>query len=154
MALKKIALYKGDSVQLCFLPSDRPKTLAAFDEIIHQREKTSIMIDTFSNGYPLCLDVSFLMENAPYGEHQIGLLSMAGTNNIKGAFKFEPLEEKEKNERKQAELIELKAKVERLVNALDYIYHSGVLMNDDVIAKAQWGLGMEVENPEAVEALR
>jgi hypothetical protein len=153
MALKKVALYKGDSVQLCFLPSDRPKTLAAFDEIIHQREKTSITIDTYSNGYPISLDVDFLRDHSPYGEHQIGLLSMTGGDTIKGAFKFESLEEQAINARKQSELIELKAKVERLVNALDYIYHSGVLMNDDVIAKAQWGLGMEVENPEAVEAL-
>lgn len=47
-----------------------------------------------------------------------------------------------------------KATIDRLINALDYIYQSGVLMNDDVIAKAQWGLGMEVENPQAVAALK
>lgn len=50
-------------------------------------------------------------------------------------------------------IAELKSKIDRLVNALDYIYQSGVLMNDDVVAKAQWGLGMEVENPDAVAAL-
>lgn len=47
-----------------------------------------------------------------------------------------------------------KSKIDRLVNALDYIYQSGVLTNDDVVAKAQWGLGIEVENPDAVAALK
>lgn len=43
---------------------------------------------------------------------------------------------------------------ERLANALEYIYESGSLLNKDVVDKARWGLGIEVENPEEIAALK
>lgn len=48
----------------------------------------------------------------------------------------------------------LDAENERLVNALQYIYESGILLDQDVLDKARWGLGLEVETPEEIAALK
>ncbi|NOI31874.1 hypothetical protein [Vibrio coralliilyticus] len=48
----------------------------------------------------------------------------------------------------------LDAENERLANALEYIYESGSLLNQDVVDKARWGLGMEVENEQEIAALK
>lgn len=88
MSLKRIALRKGDSVKLCFVPDTESCTLAAFDSIVHERQKSSITLDTFVHGFPLCLDFLFNIDHAPFGEHHIGL-TKAG--NIIGTFKFEKL---------------------------------------------------------------
>lgn len=48
----------------------------------------------------------------------------------------------------------LDAENERLANALEYVYESGNLTCADVVNKARWGLGLEVENPEEIAALK
>ncbi|WP_045391984.1 hypothetical protein [Vibrio rotiferianus] len=48
----------------------------------------------------------------------------------------------------------LDAENDRLSNALEYIYESGSLLNKDVVDKARWGLGIEVDNPEEIAALK
>lgn len=48
----------------------------------------------------------------------------------------------------------LNAENERLSNALEYIYESGSLLNEDVVEKARWGLGFEVENEKEIAALK
>lgn len=51
------------------------------------------------------------------------------------------------------ELLALRAKNNRLYNALNYVYESGYLRSE-ADEKARWGLGLEVSNEAEVEALQ
>lgn len=92
MSLKRVAIRKGDDVMLCFVPDGLPLTLPAFDDIVHERHKTSVIMRTYQHGFPLCLDTLFLSVDAPDGEHQIGLVKGA---TLAGSFKFEPLQQQQ-----------------------------------------------------------
>lgn len=61
---------------------------------------------------------------------------------------------KDAAERASERIKKLDAENERLANALEYIYESGILLNQDVLDKARWGLGLEVENPEEIASLK
>lgn len=43
---------------------------------------------------------------------------------------------------------------DRMANALDYLLESGSVSDQDGVKKARWGLGLEVEDEEAVAALK
>ncbi|HAS8195740.1 TPA: hypothetical protein I7682_17820 [Vibrio vulnificus] len=43
---------------------------------------------------------------------------------------------------------------DRLVNALEYVLESGAILERDAVAKARWGLGLEVENEQEIAALK
>ncbi|EMY6611176.1 hypothetical protein ABCL16_003432 [Vibrio parahaemolyticus] len=48
----------------------------------------------------------------------------------------------------------LDAENDRLVNALEYVLESGAILECDAVAKARWGLGLEVENEQEIAALK
>jgi hypothetical protein len=90
MAFKRVPLYFGDTVQLCFVPPGEPQTLMTFDEVVHARDKTSIFLKTNTKGFPLCLNKDFLVHHSSYGDHQIGLVS---GDELIGGFTFETIKE-------------------------------------------------------------
>jgi len=86
MAFKRVPLYYGDTVQLCFVPKHKPQTLSCFDDIAHDKTRKYIFIHSNVNGLPICLDHQFLTDYTPYGPHQIGL---AAGGKVVGGFRFE-----------------------------------------------------------------
>lgn len=119
MAFKRVPLYYGDSVQLCFVPPGEPQTLETYDHVVHERDKTSIFLSTNDKGFPLCLKRDFLVDHSSYGPHQIGLVS---GDELLGGFTFETLKDAELSAKNKQEantkLKDLSFRVEALEHAL------------------------------------
>lgn len=87
MALKRVAIYKGDTIQLCILPENEPKTLSAFDDLSGQRVrgKGCIFLGTNKGETFLSLDNHYL------NDHPNSDIEVYNGNKLVGHMKFEPL---------------------------------------------------------------